>query len=274
MATILGLGNPLLDISVEVSDMSLCTKYGLKMGDACLAGESHQPLYHELVSAPYSPSYIAGGATQNSIRVAQWVSGNAPGFAAFVGSVGDDAFGTQLRKAAEADGVKTLYQVQPAGTKPTGTCAVVVYNTERSLCANLVAAESLSASHLDTPEVAAAVDSAKIIYTAGFPLTHDGGAESCLRLAKLAAEKKKTYAVNLSAPFLCQVPVRIYPLGVADELLRAASLPRRTCATTAEESQSLTATEKHTPSTPLPSPSVLQRPPGWRYCVRRVRFLQ
>lgn len=208
--TILGLGNPLLDISVEVSDLALCEKYKLKMGDAILAGPEHQALYTELVTAPFTPSYIAGGATQNSIRVAQWVSGSAPGFAAFIGSIGEDDFGTQLRTAASADGVKTLYQVQPKGTKPTGTCAVIIHNTERSLCANLVAAESLAASHLDTPEVAAALDSAKIIYTAGFPLTHDGGAESCLRLAKLAAEKGKTYAVNLSAPFLTQVPVSVW----------------------------------------------------------------
>jgi Cu/Zn superoxide dismutase len=55
--------------------------------------------------AKYPVQYIAGGATQNSVRVAQWVSGAAPGWAAIVGSVGDDAFGAQLRAAAEKDGV-------------------------------------------------------------------------------------------------------------------------------------------------------------------------
>lgn len=42
MAVVLGLGNPLLDISIEVADLSLCDKYGLKMGNAILAGEKEQ----------------------------------------------------------------------------------------------------------------------------------------------------------------------------------------------------------------------------------------
>jgi len=204
MASIVGLGNPLLDISVTVSDMSLCAKYGLKMGDACLATAAHKPLYDEITAAPFAPAFIAGGATQNSIRVAQWVSGAAPGFTAIIGSVGDDAFGAKLREAAAADGVAPLYQVQPAPAA-TGTCAVVILDKERSLCANLAAAEALTEAHLDTAPVAAALASARFLYTAGFPLTHDGGAASCVRLGQLAVAQGKVYALNLSAPFICQV---------------------------------------------------------------------
>ena len=205
----MGLGNPLLDISVAVSEpqwAALSAKYALKMGDACLAGDTHQPLYAEIVrDHADTVQYIEGGATQNTIRVAQWVSRAAPGFAAFVGSVGDDAFGRTLREAASADGVNALYEVQPAGAKPTGTCAVIVRDAERSLCANLAAAEAFSAAHLDTASVAAALSAARIFYTAGFPLTHDGGAAGALSLAKRAAADGKIYALNLSAPFLCQV---------------------------------------------------------------------
>jgi adenosine kinase len=206
MATpaILGLGNPLLDISVTIPDLALATKYALKMGDACLASPTQAPLYDELAADP-AALYIAGGATQHSIRVAQWVSGAPPGYAAFVGSVGDDAFGAKLRAAAAADGVAVLYQTQPAGGPPTGTCAVLVHEKERSLCANLAAAEALTAAHLEAPAVAAAVAAARIYYAAGFPLTHDGGAASALKLGELAAENGKKFAVNLSAPFICQV---------------------------------------------------------------------
>lgn len=200
---ILGMGNPLLDISATVSDMTLCDKYGLKMGNACLAGPEHASLYSDIVSAfGDKVQYIAGGATQNSIRVAQWVSGSA-GCTAYIGCVGDDAYGKTLAKCAEEDGVKPLYQIVEG--KSTGTCAVLVHDTERTLCANLAAAEALSATFPESESVAAAIQSASIIYNAGFPLTHEGGAAIAAALGKHCAENGKIYATNLSAPFICQV---------------------------------------------------------------------
>ncbi len=68
---ILGMCNPLLDISAEVPT-DLLQKYELSLNDAILAEEKHQPLYSELVKN-YPVQYIAGGAGQNSIRVAQWM---------------------------------------------------------------------------------------------------------------------------------------------------------------------------------------------------------
>ena len=47
---LVGMGNPLLDISTEVSD-ELLDKYGLKSNDAILAEEKHMPLYDELVDS-------------------------------------------------------------------------------------------------------------------------------------------------------------------------------------------------------------------------------
>ena len=66
---LLGIGNPLLDISASVLP-DVLTKYDLKANDAILADEKHIPLYSELAALP-DVEYIAGGATQNSIRVAQ-----------------------------------------------------------------------------------------------------------------------------------------------------------------------------------------------------------
>ena len=67
--SVLGLGNPLLDISNTVSD-DFFNKYGLKPDNAILAEEKHLPLYKEL-SEMDGTEYIAGGSTLNSIRVAQ-----------------------------------------------------------------------------------------------------------------------------------------------------------------------------------------------------------
>ena len=101
---VLGVGNPLLDISCKVP-MEVLTKYGVKSGDIILAEDAHAPLYDELVEK-YAPEYIAGGATQNSIRVAQWMLGGDEyaGSTAYIGCIGDDKFGEQLTASAAADG--------------------------------------------------------------------------------------------------------------------------------------------------------------------------
>lgn len=48
--SLVGMGNPLLDISAEVPDAVL-TKYGLEPNNAVLAEEKHMPLYKELVDS-------------------------------------------------------------------------------------------------------------------------------------------------------------------------------------------------------------------------------
>jgi hypothetical protein len=68
---LLGMGNPLLDISAVVNQEFL-DKWDLKMNNAILAEEKHVPMYEELVEK-FDVEYVAGGATQNSIRVAQWM---------------------------------------------------------------------------------------------------------------------------------------------------------------------------------------------------------
>lgn len=143
---IVGLGNPLLDISANVSQ-ELLDKYKLRSNDAILASECHLTLYDELTSK-YSPEFIAGGATQNSIRVAQWMlSSHNQGATTFMGSIGNDEHGRILKECAERDGVRTHYMVHD--NTPTGTCAVCVIGDERSLVANLSAANKFHHNHLE-----------------------------------------------------------------------------------------------------------------------------
>jgi sugar/nucleoside kinase (ribokinase family) len=48
--------------------------------------------------------YIPGGATQNSIRVAQWVLQSA-GATSYFGCIGSDDFGSKMRENATKDGI-------------------------------------------------------------------------------------------------------------------------------------------------------------------------
>ncbi len=64
------LGNPLLDISVEVKEDSPLKKYSLKVNDTVLAQEHHMPLYDELQKME-NCMFIPGGSGLNSLRCAQ-----------------------------------------------------------------------------------------------------------------------------------------------------------------------------------------------------------
>ena len=67
-------------------------RYEVKLNDAIMCEDKHLPVFKELVENYPDVKYIAGGATQNSIRVAQWMS-QQENSTAFVGCVGKDAFG-------------------------------------------------------------------------------------------------------------------------------------------------------------------------------------
>jgi len=194
---VMGFGNPLLDISAVVEQETL-DEWGVKLNDAILAEDKHKPLYTKLATT-HDVEYIAGGATQNSIRVAQWMSGVA-GTTAYVGCIGTDKFGAQLEEAAKGDGVDVHYMKQ--STTETGTCAVLVKGGERSLCANLAAANCYDKSHFDTPEIQALLAQTKIVYIAGFFLTVSP--PTIMAIGKELAECGKTFCLNLAAPFIPQ----------------------------------------------------------------------
>lgn len=191
-----GFGNPLLDISANVKKEFL-DKYEVKLNNAILCEDKHKPVYDDMVKN-FQVEYIAGGATQNSVRVFQWMT-QTPGASAFTGCVGDDAFGRQLRKSAEADGVAVHYAVDKK--TPTGTCAVLVHETERSLIANLSAANNYPVEHA-LGEIRKIWESAKLYYSAGFFLTVSP--PTIMEVGKHAAATGKTFCMNLSAPFITE----------------------------------------------------------------------
>merc|ERR1712224_1057572 len=145
--------------------------------------------------------YIAGGATQNSIRVAQWML-QSSGATAYMGCIGNDANGNKMKEAWAADGVATKYMVD--SSTPTGVCAVLINTPERSLCTNLNAANNFKVDHLKKPDNWKICEAAKVIYSAGFFITV---CPDAMRAACAEANKHGgLYCMNLSAPFLMMVP--------------------------------------------------------------------
>lgn len=192
------LCNPLLDISAAVEE-SFLKPFGLAVGEAGLAKESQLGIF-EALEQREGVVYIPGGAGLNSARVCQWLS-DAPGTASYIGCIGTDRYGTVLREAAERDGVEMVVEVTDKA--PTGTCAVAVVGKERTLLANLAAANMLTADHVNGEAVHAAWHRAQIIYATGFALILS--ADNVIRAAEAAHETGKEGGLmcfNLSAPYI------------------------------------------------------------------------
>lgn len=156
---LIGMGNPLLDISATVVKAFLA-KYEMKENDAILADEKHINLYKDLTEN-HQIEYIAGGSVQNTLRVAQWLIGK-PKVTTYFGCIGQDKFGKILYDKAIADGVNVKFQYSEK--EPTGTCAVLITGHNRSLCANLGSANCFTIDHIMKPENRLLLETAQFFY--------------------------------------------------------------------------------------------------------------
>ncbi|XP_072393902.1 uncharacterized protein [Diabrotica undecimpunctata] len=195
---LVGLGNPLLDISAVV-DKQFLDKYELQENDAILADDRHLNLYEDIIEN-CKVSYIAGGSVQNTLRVAQWLLGTRNVVTKF-GCVGKDKYSKILHDKATESGVNVRYQYH--GSEPTGTCAVLITGQNRSLCANLGSAGHFSVDHLRQPENRKLLESAQFFYVSGYFLSANREAHN--EAAKMALKNNRPFMLNLSAPIVCQI---------------------------------------------------------------------
>ncbi|MBN3274825.1 ADK kinase, partial [Polyodon spathula] len=195
-------------------------------------------MFEEIVKK-FKVEYHAGGSTQNSVKIAQWMIQQPHKVSTFLGCIGTDKFGGILKKKAEEAHVDAHYYEQ--SEEPTGTCAACITGDNRSLVANLAAANCYKKEkHLDLEENWKLVEKAKVFYIAPISnlsflhkdiervvaiqlqkiLTLNGifkkfqsgfhgffitvSPESILKVAKHASEHNKVFSLNLSAPFISQ----------------------------------------------------------------------
>lgn len=184
-------------MSANVTDAFLA-KYELQPNNVILAGDQHTNLCKDLAEQ-FKVDYIAGGAAQNAIRVAQWFF-TAPRRTAFFGAIGNDEFGNQMRQKAEENRVITSYFVDPI--VPTGTCACLITGNNRSLCAYLGASQKFNLAHLQANFKL--VEQAKIVYTTGFHLMVCFEAQQTMA-EHVHASEGKLFCLNLSAPYISDI---------------------------------------------------------------------
>jgi len=196
---IFGACNPLLDISAKVSQ-DLLKKYDLKPNSAILGEDKHLEIYDDLEKTYSSDlEYIPGGAGQNALRTASWILKH-PNVATFVGCIGKDQNADIMKQKANEVGLNAVYQVNDSAK--TGTCAVLITGNERSLVAHLGAANHFTVDHLNKPDNWSLIEKAKVFYISGYFFTVCQ--EAILKIANYALEHKRTFSINLSAPFISQ----------------------------------------------------------------------
>lgn len=195
---VFGIENPLLDLSNEFDSDEILKKYKLEHGHASLAGPEQLPLYDELWKLPTTIK-IPGGSTLNTIRTANFMLKDThPGKCAYFGCIGKDETAKVLEQELEKVGVHGHFHHDDE--TPTGTCAVIVHNKERTLVANLAACLKYPTQHLkDNMSV---LEKTKVIYTSAFFITSN--VEALNEVCKYAAEKNKPLGFNLSACFLIE----------------------------------------------------------------------
>ena len=199
MSQIFFIENPLLDISIELKDNSILDKYELQHGMASLAGEKQLPIYDEIWNMEGREAF-PGGSALNSARSCNFILKNQgqEGKVTYFGCIGKDEKGAVLEKDLADNGINGNFDKNE--DTATGTCAVVVVEKERTLCANLAAACKYSTTHLETNW--GTLKSAKMIYTTSFFITSN--VEALMKVANFANENDVPLGFNLSAVFLLQ----------------------------------------------------------------------
>jgi len=124
---------------------------------------------------------------------------DVPHATGYVGCVGEDKYAETLRSVAGKDGVTCHYLVDPK--VQTGTCAVLITEHERSVVANLAAAEHYKLDHLKSDAMQKVLAKCKYIYVEGYFLT--SGFEAVMYAAEYANTHGKKFCLNLSADFIC-----------------------------------------------------------------------
>jgi len=193
------IGNPLLDISCELKDNTILEKYNLQKGQASLATPEVMPLYDELYNTEGMIA-IPGGSALNSARATNFMLKNMghEGRVTYYGSIGKDDKGKVLEKDLSDNGIVGNFSLDE--TLPTGTCAVVVVDQDRTLVANLAAACNYNIEHLRANMES--LERAKIIYSTSFFITSNK--EALLEVGKYASDNDVPFGFNLSAVFLIQ----------------------------------------------------------------------
>ena len=175
MKKVLGLGNALTDVLIQVSEDDL-RELGLPKGSMNLISmEQNEQI--QLRFASFRKKLVAGGSASNAITTITQLGGKA----AFIGKIGNDEIGDFYREDLVKNGVKPL--LLTSQEKMSGCCIVLITpDGERTFATYLGAASDMKPEDI-SKEAFVGYD---IFHLEGYLLQDHQLIEKAMRLAKEA----------------------------------------------------------------------------------------
>ncbi|MDD3107932.1 MAG: adenosine kinase [Alistipes sp.] len=175
---IIGIGNALTDILINLRDDRVLQQFGLERGSMSLMEtEEQQRVAEAVASLPHTQSL--GGSAANTIRALAHM-GIPVGF---IGKVGRDATGDFFEASLRDQGIEA-HLLRSA--TPSGCCiSLVSPDGERTMCTALSAAREMTAEEISTPQLAGY----DCLYVEGYLLQDHTLIRQVIRTAQAAGMK-------------------------------------------------------------------------------------
>lgn len=202
-------GNPLLDLVISVTqeqEDEIVKKYGIQRHVGQEYDTIASGMYSFVSEWPGEITLSPGGCSLNTCRVIQWLQSGVQDKSAkhqtvFFGSVGKDDKQTLLTNLVQKDNVITRFA--EFEDHPTGHCLALANNQERTLIANIGAANYYTLKHLvEHEELLFHSKNVSIIYVEGFFMSHSP--EVTIYLAENCRKFNITFAFNLCGGYVCE----------------------------------------------------------------------
>lgn len=173
MKPVLGLGNALVDILVQMKDDTLIQKLNLPKGSMTMIDEDQAKNIQEILSGVDTPK-ASGGSAANTIHGIAKL-GNSCGY---IGKINTDDFGDFFKSDLEQAGIKSKLFIGNAATGRANT--FISTDSERTFATYLGAAVEMLADEL-TPEL---FDGYEILHIEGYLIFNEPLVEKAFQLAK------------------------------------------------------------------------------------------
>ncbi len=188
---VLGVGNALVDIQVQVPD-SMLAQLNFSKGIMTLVDKpTQQNVLSALDGQPLNR--CAGGSAANTIMGIADLGGKA----AYTGKVGTDDLGAFFLDDMRQLGVSI--EVPPSSAGQTGTCVVLITeDAQRTLLTHLGVSATLGADDVQEAEIC----QAQYVYIEGYLFTDAAPKSAAIRAIELAKKNDVKVALTVSDPFL------------------------------------------------------------------------
>lgn len=188
---LVGIGNALVDIEVQVEDDFL-EKFSLAKGGMTLSTAEHQARVLNSL-AGRSMKISSGGSAANTVHGLSVLGAKTY----YLGRVANDAYGHHYTEDMTLCGVG--FPGPGAETEGTGSCLVMITpDTERTMLTHLGVSSALHPDNVDET----IVENGRTVYIEGYLWAAEETRQAALKLAEIAKKKGVSVAFTLSDAFI------------------------------------------------------------------------